>query len=488
MSGEPLFVIQRTSEKGAFLGATSDILPGCAIFKDSPVLYFSDEFFKPFEAHPELGVLLAGFAAYKLMEPGEQSRFMGLFGPTTGPKADLLRIAARRTLKKSSGEEVELFVRVASIVRLNIFAIDGGYAVYDLLTRMSHSCIPNCKVNFEGTVSVCRVILPIKAGEELTIEYVSDHRLKPTYARRFNYALKKEFTCTCARCAGPGDDTRQFPCFDKECSGRHFACQPLRQEDHASEYCMYTGVEYVEPHLLPCTACAKSPPLKYQQHMFDVETTLPLLYKRLQTEANALPRTELNNLRLVKKIETADFPHTHSEAAPILRLLVILQGQLAAKDASYETEHLQEAVNSYLAVVESVAVFPSATIIMPLFEVGQILYNTGRTSLFPFAAECVQKAVRMQLVAFGRDARLTNVDALLGDLLQKAPAPETDTVTGRASSQCMFCGESPERAALTLSRCGRCLHAAYCSAGCQKAHWKAHKRVCHCPGARSGSG
>jgi hypothetical protein len=43
---------------------------------------------------------------------------------------------------------------------------------------------------------------------------------------------------------------------------------------------------------------------------------------------------------------------------------------------------------------------------------------------------------------------------------------------------CAFCEESPQRAALTLSKCGRCMKVAYCSKGCQKAHWKLHKQQC----------
>jgi len=43
---------------------------------------------------------------------------------------------------------------------------------------------------------------------------------------------------------------------------------------------------------------------------------------------------------------------------------------------------------------------------------------------------------------------------------------------------CAFCEESPLRAALTLKQCGKCKKVMYCSAGCQKAHWKLHKKTC----------
>lgn len=501
MSSESQYEIQRTPERGATLVATANILPGSAIIKDSPILYFTDEFFNRFAAYNDMSVLLAGYAAYMLLPSAEQTRFMTLFGPTTGPKADLLRTAARQTFGDCEDHVVEQFVRVASIVRLNIFAIDGGYAVYDLLTRMSHSCIPNCKVNFEGNVAVCRTILRIKAGDELTIEYVSDHRLKPTYARRFNYALKKEFTCTCTRCMGPGDDTRQFPCSDNTCTGRHFACQPLTHETERGQHCIYDGVDYVEPHLLPCTVCNKSPTLEYQEEMFTVEVTLPELEQRFLTEASTQPRTVANNLRLIQQIEAEPFPRTHCDAAPILRLLVILHGQLTTTLPTYEVGHLFDAVSKYVKVVTSVAAFPSSTVITPLFEMAQILYNTDRPIVYGLAVEFARQAICTQLIAFGRHARIRNLDALLGDLLEKLPASSPTshalaTMTGAtiatvdavSTTRCSFCEESPQFAALTLSRCGRCLQAAYCSADCQKAHWKIHKKYCRGPRTRSGSG
>jgi hypothetical protein len=40
---------------------------------------------------------------------------------------------------------------------------------------------------------------------------------------------------------------------------------------------------------------------------------------------------------------------------------------------------------------------------------------------------------------------------------------------------CAYCEKSPERAAMTLSRCGACKKVAYC----QKEQWKAHKAQCN---------
>ncbi len=49
----------------------------------------------------------------------------------------------------------------------------------------------------------------------------------------------------------------------------------------------------------------------------------------------------------------------------------------------------------------------------------------------------------------------------------------TPTVT-----ECLFCGETPERAFMTLSRCSGCNTVTYCSNRCQITHWKFHKAKC----------
>jgi hypothetical protein len=43
---------------------------------------------------------------------------------------------------------------------------------------------------------------------------------------------------------------------------------------------------------------------------------------------------------------------------------------------------------------------------------------------------------------------------------------------------CVYCEESPERVAMTLSRCGACKKVVYCGAACQRAHWPMHKVQC----------
>jgi hypothetical protein len=119
-------------------------------------------------------------------------------------------------------------------------------------------------------VITVRTLRQVQAEKELTRDYNGDRRLQPTHMRRFKRLEVKGFTCHCARCDAPSDDTRQF--HDSKCHGRGAACHPLNNKDPLPVPTMvYTGVEYVEPHLLPCTVCQRSPPLEYQTRMFNLE-------------------------------------------------------------------------------------------------------------------------------------------------------------------------------------------------------------------------
>ena len=54
----------------------------------------------------------------------------------------------------------------------------------------------------------------------------------------------------------------------------------------------------------------------------------------------------------------------------------------------------------------------------------------------------------------------------------------SNRISNTSSNCCILCGESPDCAAIVLSKCGKCKQAQYCSVGCQRAHWKLHKQQC----------
>jgi hypothetical protein len=84
------------------------------------------------------------------------------------------------------------------------------------------------------------------------------------------------------------------------------------------------------------------------------------------------------------------------------------------------------------------------------------------------------KALRMKNLLYGRDdlkRRDEKTEKILTSVLGQIETTQT-------SGECAFCGERSECVAITLSKCSACRGVDYCSRGCQKAHWKVHKKKC----------
>ncbi len=92
----------------------------------------------------------------------------------------------------------------------------------------------------------------------------------------------------------------------------------------------------------------------------------------------------------------------------------------------------------------------------------------------------VQHALRVTLILHGRE----NERHLEEFLQRKMDSRETAIFEQALSTvsptmvHCGMCGESPENAYMKRSRCGACQKVMYCSKGCQKSHWRIHKKVC----------
>ena len=150
--------------------------------------------------------------------------------------------------------DVEEFVLVNMVINFNCVivnpaAADGsgsgiilGSGLFETACCLSHSCKPNCCwfSSLDGSKKIVRAITPIQKGEELTIGYLGDELLVPMHSRRKSLYKSKYFNCNCKRCKSGYDDTRQFKCASKKCSGVHFV-QQVEEED--------------APVLLTCTEC-----------------------------------------------------------------------------------------------------------------------------------------------------------------------------------------------------------------------------------------
>jgi len=370
------------------------------------------------------------------------------------------------------------------------------------MTLFAHSCAGNCHYIPIATGMQCRAIRPIAAGDELTIAYNAELNLKPTYHRREEYFRQYGFTCHCPRCDAPGDDTRLFDCFDPVCKGVMMVCQPISKSKAGLPELKYTGVEYVEPHLLPCTECHQAAPAAYQKSQLVLEAVLPTLIQKFAREEHDLvvkaqtgfvPGMALYSQRLQQKIESHKLPMRHALCLPVHQMLLRLapshMGGIIMQD---ECEivcryHREKASRAYVAALEGLTHGPSEELLDVLKD--EIVYENvilgskvvmGITCLPEDAKKLLQHTLRVQMVLKGRDACAKgctcrdDLDTYLLKTLQQLPAPQEVL----DAEVCAFCEESPTSAFMKRSRCGACKKVMYCSAGCQKAHWKLHKKTC----------
>ena len=473
MLSSPAYRIVESADKGKIAVATRDILPGELIVKENnPILYVSSENI--------VDPLMFGVAAYKMfandLSLEQKEKVLSLFGPTEGELADCLRICAvqARDRQYVSPDEVETLLEVMLVVSFNAFElVNNIHAVYTEFTRLSHSCAPNCSFSFRGKAVYCYARTHIKEGEELTITYRGEVDLMPTHERRLMYLETKFFTCHCPRCDAIGDDMRQFDCFDPACKGVLMVCQPINKKGCLINM-SYNGVEYVEPHLLPCTVCHRAASADYQAKVFALETKLVDVGAQL-CNARCAPDTHV----VLKKIGKDKIHHRHASALPITKAYMMMCTSLgnvsgnAALDLSLQ-RYTRQAVVEYLDALRHLLPNPSDHLSEGLkYVVSCCITQLQDAPIFSPTEEksICGEALRMHLLLYGRDRRDKTLHEAMLHCHERLPSE-------RSTEMCAFCEEFPLRAALTLSRCGRCKQVCYCSAECQKVHWKLHKKEC----------
>lgn len=97
------------------------------------------------------------------------------------------------------------------IWQVNHFNVDGNDIVYRNISRINHSCTPNCAHAFDRTTQKgqIRALRDIPAGQEITITYCDLLASSSQRKHHLNYYYK--FPCACDACLNPGDlsDTRR---------------------------------------------------------------------------------------------------------------------------------------------------------------------------------------------------------------------------------------------------------------------------------------
>ena len=475
-----LYEIQENGSGRRVAVALCDLLPGQMVLtEDVPLMSYSADLRSCYD-YPE--PFISAFCIFITYKEGcstsSQDIWSTLLEPPSGRQAEVYRRFARTMKYKPQNEdeprllneeEIELLASFATAVDLSQFLLTGQVLIFNDINRFSHSCIPNCRASVvNGQSCVCYTIMPVKKGEALTVSHNSVRDMESTAQRRFKYAVEKQVTCHCPRCDAPGDDTRQFECFDAHCEGVMMVCQPLSKERIPGNTYNYECVEYVEPHLLPCTVCHCTAPADYQSAKLKEESALKVTIQKPYWEL--IKKAKPQDLpALFDEITSLQVPVRHSLSVKILRSQFYAYLLMTVSDAD-KTRYLAEMEDTarlYMENYNGFLRYPHDTKIAAFTELGMM----SMACKFSVSVDLLQAALRMTLVTQGRHMRKGPLEQELALVLEE----HNHTAD---CQECFFCGESPLRAVLTLNRCGRCRKVAYCSVGCQKAHWKVHKKKC----------
>lgn len=103
-----------------------------------------------------------------------------------------------------------LAYRHATTIRHNSFSeesvitkggISTSFAIYDIASRINHSCSPNLEhVIDDNNMTHCVTIRPIKKGEQVFINYVIGMDFETNEERREYIKLNWDFFCECEKC------------------------------------------------------------------------------------------------------------------------------------------------------------------------------------------------------------------------------------------------------------------------------------------------
>jgi hypothetical protein len=498
-----MFEVRELEGKGMGIIAVKSIKAGDVVHREYPILEFPPNFVEQYRGFIEEGLemLLAALSFFrKQMTPKQRERLLSLYGGQTisGPRFDYFRDMARDLEcdgRAATEAEKDMFARLSLVVSFNAFGHSReDIKLYETACRFCHSCESNCVYDIIGSKIIVKAIVPVQAGEELTVDYYALRRLFPTHIRRWKWMDVKDFTCHCPRCDAPGDDARQFHCHDPACSGRRYACQPLSKSRLRFPTTAYTGVEYVDPHLLPCTVCQRSPPLEYQEALFDSErewfhwlaempdippilTMQPVTYHDQQgqlihafeptgvPEAGGLPAC-------LEVFESLEYHVSHAAGFQLAVHELRCRLKLAKLGEAVHTQRIKELATEMDAMLDCFFVAPREQHSTILFEVFAAYLHLGDVAN---AARIFRRVIRGERVVWGRDSP-SRAEALL--ITEAASELISDWPACKPEEGCVYCEESPERATMTLSRCGACKKVAYCGKACQKAHWKVHKAQC----------
>ena len=242
-----------------------------------------------------------------------------------------------------------------------------GFGLFPLCSILNHSCYPNCLYTSHGQQLVMRVIRPVRAGEELTVNYIGLYA--SLLQRRRELRESKKFTCECRRCAlrPATEEERDKFAFDqfvggvrcrqesergKRCGGIYRLMQPIVPSERRQQQRLQEQREQQqEPPItdvLLCSDCGDG--LLYaelerveSEHHDKVETALSL-YSAQASSASSLHAYMTS---LTAALLSVFHPHHHlvfNLSLPLINLLSALQSHRERRDCIRQARTLSSRV------------------------------------------------------------------------------------------------------------------------------------------------
>lgn len=347
-----------------------------------------------------------------------------------------------------------------------------NYFFDTIVPKLSHSCYPNCTLDFCEHICHIRSIRDIDKNHQLTVNYSDDLTYKSVIERRQLLMQNEGFFCTCERCNAFCDDTRQFNCFnDTDCNGKHF----VQQSTHTSTF-----------NLTKCTMCRKSAPALSCYNAQQWESNFNRFKHDLVNqfrEASAVFQVT-KEPSIMENVLNYPCHYNHS-------MSVSLTQELIPFSSDYFS--LLELTKRFIQPYLNSAYFPNSESICAMFcaskcfyTVSQRLNNLGesnsdeqrkvRVESIYLAKRFACSAIRDCKLLHGREIvsshQSDNTEMLLA-LLRLIDNETTSTTC------CAFCEDSSHITTnVILKRCGKCRLVSYCGRACQEGHWKLHKNNC----------
>ena len=240
-------------------------------------------------------------------------------------------------------------MRVIFIAAANRFSLPSNISlVFPHASYFNHSCVPNCKLYFEGDQVAVISTAYITAGEELNISYVD---LDLSYLARIKECRNRGFECNCPRCLVI-DGSNEL---EAKLSG--VKCQKC-----------YKDRAQIEPNIIRCNNCDETFAFDYTEKTNQVVSKLMELY---QNAHKAINGEIINNL-------TKQFSDYHL----VRGIALCIKARTALIDGSIE---------KYKSIIRLILVFtktnPSRTVLKIINELLLLHMDSMKEDLFEEESE-----------------------------------------------------------------------------------------------------